>query len=199
MSNILDQPESLRGPLVGSLALHVSVFAALIWYSVLSGRREYWGDRNPGGGSSMMSQRRAPDPSASQRRRRQSGRERHPVRSARTQAGAREEGHRQGTGAGRHSASQPHRAEETVPQAASINTYRAKQIDRPNQLYSQEGQALVTPLIGQPGSGGIGVGRGSPFGDRYRLLRRYLAAEGRSEVAHRRCRSAHSHPRRPPS
>ncbi|HUO32554.1 MAG TPA: TonB family protein, partial [Bryobacteraceae bacterium] len=47
------------------------------------------------------------------------------------------------------------------------NTWRAKQQDRPNQLYSQAGQALVSPMMGQTGSGGVGVGQGSPFGNRF--------------------------------
>jgi protein TonB len=47
------------------------------------------------------------------------------------------------------------------------NTWRAKQQDRPNQLYSQTGPALVSPLYGQTGSGGVGVGTGSPFGNRF--------------------------------
>ena len=47
------------------------------------------------------------------------------------------------------------------------NNWRAKQQDQPNQLYSQAGQALVSPLVGQVGSGGVGVGIGSPLGNRF--------------------------------
>jgi periplasmic protein TonB len=47
-----------------------------------------------------------------------------------------------------------------TPGAPSSKTF-------PNQLYSAGGQALVSPMMGQIGSGGVGVGQGSPFGNRF--------------------------------
>jgi len=52
--DILDQPESLSRPLVGSLALHISLAATVVVFSLVGGRREFWGDRNAGGGSAML-------------------------------------------------------------------------------------------------------------------------------------------------
>src|ERR1022692_3895381 len=47
------------------------------------------------------------------------------------------------------------------------NNWRAKQQDRPNQLYSAAGPALVSPMMGQVGSGGVRLEGGSPFGNRF--------------------------------
>jgi TonB family protein len=53
-------------------------------------------------------------------------------------------------------------------ESASAKTdYRAPGRDLPNQIYSDTGPALKSPLIGQTGAGGIGVGQGSTIGTRY--------------------------------
>jgi protein TonB len=192
--DILDQPEPLKRPLAGSLVLHVSVFSAILLYSVLEGRREYWGDRNPGGGSSMVvnvvgqvplpsrggivnpvandTQSEVPEPKPENVKKAI-------VKEPETDA-----------------VPLPSRTAPKKPsrKQASTNTYRAKQVDRPNQLYSQEGQALVSPMIGMAGSGGIGVGRGSPFGDKYGyyvdLVRQKVAQKWRQGDVDPRIRSA---------
>ena len=192
--NILDQPESLKRPFASSVMLHVSVFSAILLYSVIEGHREYWGDRNPGGGSSMIVNvvGRIPLPSR--------GGIVNPVAND-TQSEVPEP--------------KPEKVQKAIvkepePDAiplpsrtapkkpsrkqSSTNTYRLKQNDRPNQLYSQEGQALVSPLVGISGSGGVGVGRGSPFGDKYGyyvdLLRQKVAQKWRQGDVDPRIRSA---------
>jgi protein TonB len=50
---------------------------------------------------------------------------------------------------------------------SAANNWRAKQQDSPSQLYSQAGPAMVSPMYGQTGSGGVGVGLGTPFGNRF--------------------------------
>jgi periplasmic protein TonB len=64
------------------------------------------------------------------------------------------------------------------------NTWRAKQQYQPNQLYSQSGPALVSPMMGQVGSGGVGVGQGTPFGNRFgnyvMILRQRVAEKWRT-------------------
>jgi protein TonB len=74
------------------------------------------------------------------------------------------------------------------------NTWRAKQQERPNQLYSQSGQALVSPMIGQTGSGGVGVGLGSPFGNRFgnyvMILRQKVAEKWHTAEVDPRIRTA---------
>jgi TonB family protein len=52
--------------------------------------------------------------------------------------------------------------------ASSRSTYRPDRPDRPNQIYSNAGQAVSSPMYGSTtGSGNIGVGTGSPFGVRF--------------------------------
>lgn len=58
----------------------------------------------------------------------------------------------------------PKRMSEVV---ASNQRYRNPTDDKPNQVYSSAGRALVTPMAGTPGVGGVGVGVGSPLGDRF--------------------------------
>jgi protein TonB len=54
-----------------------------------------------------------------------------------------------------------------APKAASRDQFRVPGSERANQLSSSSGQALTSPMIGMTGSGGIGVGTGSPFGSRF--------------------------------
>ena len=192
--NILEQPESLKRPLAGSVALHASIAAAILLSSWLGGQRDYWGDRHPGGGSAMVvnvvgqvplpSRGGTVNPVANDTR--SEVPEPKPEKVAKIKAKEPEP-----DAIPLKSRSAP---KKPSPRAASTNTYRAKQIDRPNQLYSTEGQALVSPMIGQAGSGGVGVGRGSPFGDRFGyyvdILRQRVAQKWRTSDVDPRIRSA---------
>ena len=46
--------------------------------------------------------------------------------------------------------------------------------DAPNQVYSNEGRALSSPMVGQTGSGGVGMGPGDAFGNRFGAYRNLL-------------------------
>jgi len=165
--DILDQPESLRRSLIGSLALHISLAAGLVVFSLVGGRHEFWGDRSAGGGSAMLinTMRQLPMPANSgvinpvANDTRSEAPEPKPDTVKKTQV----------KDPAPDAIPIPSRStpKKPSPRAASVNRYREKQIDQPNQIYSSQGQRLVTNQIGQPGSGGIGVGKGSPFGDRY--------------------------------
>ena len=192
--DILDEPEPLKGPLAGSIILHALVALALTWFSVVGGRQLNWGDSSSGGGSPMLvgvvnqiplpghsgtvnpvannttSEVPEPKPDKVQRTRvAEPEPDAIPLQSRR----------------------QP---KKPSPQESSVNSYRAKQIDRPNQLYNQEGQALVSPMIGMAGSGGVGFGRGSPFGNRFGyyadLLRQKVAEKWRTGDVDPRIRTA---------
>ncbi len=183
--DILDQPESLRKPFFGSAALHVGVFG-LILLTTITGlrRREQWGDPNSLGGGSVGinvvskiplpsrggvvnqvandTESRIPQPPApreTKARRQVEDEDGIPLKSKRF---------------GR-------RLNDMI---ASKQRYRRPESGS-NQLYSSTGQALVSPLIGQTGSGGgVGVGTGSPFGNRYGyyvdLLRQRVAQKWRT-------------------
>jgi TonB family protein len=166
--DILEQPESLRKPLLGSVALHVAVFAVVAGWAVEVHRRpDMWGSANSGGPGSIAinvvnkiplpsrsgvvnplanpTESAVPTPPPAAR----------PVHRARPE---------EPDAIPLRSREHPHRSE--VARSAQ-NTWRARQQYRPNQLYSTEGQALVSPMVGQTGSGGVGVGVGSPFGNRF--------------------------------
>lgn len=193
-TDILDEPEPLKRPLVGSLALHFSVAAAAILISMTSGHREIWGDATAGGGSSMIVGVVGHVPLPSR------GGEVNPVAHdtksevpepkpdtvKRTKVAEPEP---EAVPLQSHTAPKKPSRKET-----SINTYRAKQIDQPNQLYSKEGKALVTPMVGTVGSGGVGVGTGSPLGDRFGyyvdLLKQKVAQKWRTGDVDPRIRSA---------
>jgi periplasmic protein TonB len=64
------------------------------------------------------------------------------------------------------------------------NKFRAQQKDLPNQLYSNSGQAVVSPMYGLTGGGGVGIGNNSPFGEQFgyyaNLLRDKVARNWRT-------------------
>jgi len=179
--DILDQQESLGKPLLGSLALHAAVAGALIFSGVvLSGHNDMWGSANSGGPGSVAinvvnkiplparsglvnplandteSSVPTPPPAAKAERRAP------PVEPDAIPIKSRT------------------RVKPSEVNRSAENTWRAKQRYQPNQLYSTAGPALVSPMIGQVGSGGVGVGQGTPFGNRfgnYVLILRQRVAE----------------------
>ncbi|HLK51231.1 MAG TPA: TonB family protein [Bryobacteraceae bacterium] len=83
---------------------------------------------------------------------------------------------------------QPSRAQ------SAPNKYRAKQIDPENQLHSTVGQAMVSPMYQMPGSGGVGIGNNSPFGQQFgwyaNLLKDKVARNWRTSELDPRLHSA---------
>jgi len=191
--DILDEPEPLKGPLAGSIALHISVAMVVTLVSVVGGRREYWGDRNSGGGNPMLvnvvgqvplpSRGGLVNPVANDTK--SEVPEPKPDKVQRTKVPEPEP-----DAIPLQSRKQPRPSRRE----SSLNTYRLKQNDRPNQLYSQEGQAMSSPLVGMAGSGGVGFGHGSPFGDRFGyyadLLRQKVAQKWRTGDVDPRVRAA---------
>jgi protein TonB len=47
------------------------------------------------------------------------------------------------------------------------NKFRELQPDLPNQVYSNRGQALSSPMVQMPGAGGVGIGSDSPLGAQF--------------------------------
>ena len=165
--DILDEPERLKAPLASSIALHVSVAVAVTFLSIWEGHRPSWGDSHPGGGSSMIvnvvgqvplpSHGGVVNPVANDTKSQVP--EPKPDKLQRTKVAEAEP-----DAIPLQSRAQPKKPSRTE---SSVNKYRERQLDNPNQLYSQEGQRLVSPMVGMAGSGGVGVGQGSPFGDRF--------------------------------
>jgi len=78
--------------------------------------------------------------------------------------------------------------------ASERNSFREKQRDLENQLYSTKGQAVVSPLIGRVGGGGVSIGNNSPFGEQCptyaNLLRNQVARNWRKNELDPRSRAA---------
>jgi TonB family protein len=77
---------------------------------------------------------------------------------------------------------------------ASNDRYRPYTEQKSNQLYSSTGGALVTKTMGMAGSGGVGLGRGSPLGDRFgayaALLQQLIAQKWNTQEVDGRIRTA---------
>jgi protein TonB len=50
---------------------------------------------------------------------------------------------------------------------AAPNKFRDKQTYQSNQIYSDVGQQVNTPMYGRAGAGGVGIGNSSPFGTQF--------------------------------
>jgi TonB family protein len=78
--------------------------------------------------------------------------------------------------------------------SATPNRYRPSTEPKPNQLYSSTGAALVSKSMGMAGSGGVGLGRGSPLGDRFgayaALLQQLVAQKWNTQDVDGRIRTA---------
>jgi protein TonB len=194
--DILAERDSLRLPLTGSIALHAAIAASIVLYgAVRGGGRVSWGDPNSlGGGSfSVNVVKQVPLPS-------RAGLVNPLANDTESQVPA-----------APAAKPEPRRAPEPEPDAVSIKSkssqqkearkpaaprsvYRVPGSERPNQLSSSAGQALVSPMVGMAGSGGVGVGSGSPFGQRYGyyvdLLRQRVAEKWRTSDVDARVQTA---------
>jgi TonB family protein len=194
-AGVLDERDSLKRPFTFSLGLHLGVAAALTLATVAGvGKHEQWGDPNSRGGGGAFSvtavhsiqlpgrtgplnrvasdtESSIPEPVEKETRQKTSVKER-------------EDGVPLKSKAKRRVSTEEH-------WQPSRRDYRAYD---PNQVYSRGGQAATSPLFGQaPGSGGVGVGNGAPFGTRFGfyavLLRDRVAQHWRTEQVDARIRT----------
>jgi periplasmic protein TonB len=177
--DLLDETEPLRRPVLGSVVFHAAVFLAAAGYNYLhGGPRNPFGDPNSLGGGSVMIQPvsqiplpprggvvnrvandtesmvpRPPKPQPKQQK--QPDADAIELQNLRKKDEARRK------------------------QTTAQNRYVPPQAARPNQVYSSSGAAISSPLYGTTGSGGVGLGAGNPFGNRFG----YYAALVRERVA----------------
>ena len=175
--DILEERESLRTAVLGSLGLHAALFASVALYGSMSPRGGVlWGDPHTvGGGGSVgiTPVRQIPLPN----------------RSGETNPLANDTESR----VPRPPKPEPKRAARAPePDAISMRGRKAPQresrwarnrqqpsrsqsTEKPNQLYSGAGQALSSPMFGaQTGTGGVGMGAGGAFGGRFGWYRDLL-------------------------
>lgn len=193
-ADILDQRDPLGKPFLASVALHGSVVAVMIAGSFIHGsKRPIWGDLESAGG--VVGVKTTPGIPMVAR----AGAVNHVANDTESQAPK--------------APPQPKAAQkvkEPAPNAiplrgrtapkkysnvtASNDRYRPYTEQKPNQLYSTTGGALVTKTMGMAGSGGVGLGRGSPLGDRYgayaALLQQLIAQKWNTQEVDGRIRTA---------
>jgi TonB family protein len=194
---ILDEPDSLKRPFTFSLALHAGIFGALTLATVVGvGTHEQMGDPNAQGGGGAFSvtavksiplpgrtgplnkvasdtESAIPEPVEVKPRPKVTK-----VKEPEDGIPLKSKNHKRAAAA----------EERWQP---SRKDYRAYD---PHQVYSNAGQAATSPLFGQaPGSGGVGVGNGMPFGTRFGsyalIIRDRVAQHWRTEQVDGRIRS----------
>jgi protein TonB len=194
-ADILDQPEPLGKSLAGSVALHISVAAALLT-STWIGRRlpVQWGDINGGGMGSVAVNvvPRIPMPGRSGPINPVANDTESVVPTPPPKAKPRAKVEAPEPNA---IAIKSRNADRKASRAASApNKFREQQQDLPNQLYSTSGQAVVSPMYGMTGGGGVGIGSSSPFGAQFgwyvNLLRDQVARNWRTGELDPRLRTA---------
>jgi protein TonB len=193
--DILDQPEPLGKPLAGSVALHISVGAALLISAWIGhGSRVQWGDVNGGGMGSVAVNvvPRIPLPGRSGPINPVANDTESVVPTPPPKAKAQRKVEAPEPNA---IAIKSRNAIKKASRAASApNKFREQQQDLPNQVYSSAGQAVVSPMYGMTGGGGVGIGTSSPFGTQFgwyvNLLRDQVARNWRTSDLDPRLRTA---------
>jgi protein TonB len=170
-TDILDQPERLRGAFMGSLALHLGMLGLFVSATVghfFGSEVEHWGDPNGGRIGSVavnavktipLYNRPAPANPVANDTASQVPQEVKP--KAKPQPKVKVPDADAIPIRSRNAKTRP------APQASTPNKYAEEHPPRPNQLSSSTGQAVSSPLFGQRGGGGVGVGTDSPFGTQF--------------------------------
>lgn len=190
---VLEERDSLRNPLLGSIVVHGIVFGAIAASMFIQpGQAEQWGDPNSAGGGTAVgvtAVKSIPLPSRSGPLQRLANDTQSQVPSP--------------------PKAEPKKASRRdEPDAIALKTKGAKQRasssrysprtapeeQHSNQLYSSAGQAAVSPIFGMaPGSGGVGVGSNTPFGTRCgayaALIRDRVARQWRTDQVDARIRT----------
>ncbi len=195
--DILDQPEPLGKPLLASIVLHVAVFAFLIGYGAVASRGKIlWGDPNSLGGGGVVgitpvSQIPLPSRGGPLNPVANDTESNVPLPPKQEKAVKRQVA--EDADAVALKAKRSKRKLSDV--SASYQRYRSTPQPGSNQLYSSAGQAMSSTMFGgMAGSGGVGVGAGSPFGSRYGyyvdLLRQRVSEKWRTQDVDPRLQTA---------
>ncbi len=184
-TEVLDERDSLRKPLFGSVLLHAGVFASITLMTVAHlGRKETWGDPNSmgAGAFSVTAVKSIPMPGRTG-----------PINrvASNTESQIPEPVKPEPKKAVKQADEDAiPLATKKKPKAEKAERYAstrrdAREYDR-NQVFSRSGQAATSPMFQMsPGAGGVGVGTGAPFGNRFgayaMLIRDKVAEKWRTE------------------
>src|SRR5271154_3120012 len=162
-ADILDQQELLGGAFVQSVLLHAAVAGALILSSIsFQHSRQVWGSANTAAGTAVAinSVKTIPLPS-------RAGIVNPVANDTESQVpqAPKPEPKKQ-IKAPDDAIPLKSRLAKKQPRPESLQRYRP-QPPAPNQVFSREAPAAVSPMFEKPGSGGVGVGPNSAFGNQF--------------------------------
>jgi TonB family protein len=173
-ADILDEREPMRRPLLGSLAFHMAIAAALTGGSMIRRAPENWGEPNALGGTTAVNPvARIPMPARTG--------EVNPVANDTDSQVPKappepKPAQREPEPDPNAIAIKGRNIKKASPKTATNDRYRPYgATPKENQVFSERGGALVSPMMGTPGSGNTGIGVGSPLGDRFGAYASLLA------------------------
>jgi len=169
-ADVLDRPERLAGSFWISVGMHGAIALSLAAaYATAGGPHERWGSKEGGGWGAVAVNTVAQIPLPGQ-----TGPENpvaNPTQSQVPTPPPRDRAAKPETrpkpAADAIALKGKNKSKKAQDEAAAPNKWREQQKDLPNQLYGSTGQALSSAMFGsKPGSGQLGLGNSSPFGER---------------------------------
>lgn len=163
-ADILDQPESLGGPFVQSVLLHAAIAGALIVSTIsFQHSHQVWGSANTSAGSAVAinSVKTIPLPSRAGKI--------NPVANdteSQVPQAPKPELKKQVKAPDEDAIPLKSRLAKKQPRPEAPQRYRPEPL-APNQVVSRDAPAAVSPMFEKPGSGGVGVGPNSAFGNQF--------------------------------
>lgn len=163
-ADILDQRESLGGPFVQSVLLHAAIAGALVVSSISFERsRQVWGSANTAAGTAVAinSVKTIPLPSRAGKI--------NPVANdteSQVPQAPKPEPKKQVKVPDEDAVPLKSRLAKKQPRPEAPQRYHPQE-PAPNQVFSRDAPAAVSPLFEKPGSGGAGVGVNSAFGNQF--------------------------------
>jgi TonB family protein len=163
-ADILDQRESLGGPFVQSVLLHAAIAAALIVSSIsFQHSRQVWGSANTAAGTAVAvnSVKTIPLPSRAGKI--------NPVANdteSQVPQAPKPEPKKQVKVPDEDAIPLKSRLAKKQPRPEAPQRYHPQE-PPPNQVYSRDAPAAVSPIFEKPGSGGAGVGVNNAFGNQF--------------------------------
>jgi len=163
-ADILDQQDSLGGPFVQSVLLHVAIAVALIVSSIsFEHSHQVWGSANTAAGTAVAinSVKTIPLPSRQGRI--------NPVANdteSQVPQAPKLELKKQVKVPDADAIPLKSRLAKKQPRPEAPQRYHSEPLE-PNQVFSRDAPAAVSPVFQKPGSGGVGVGPNSAFGNQF--------------------------------
>ncbi len=163
-ADILDQQESLGGPFVQSVLLHIAIAVALIVSTItFKHSHEVWGSANTSAGTAVAinSVKSIPLPS-------RAGKVNPVANDTESQVpqAPKPEPKKQVKVPDEDAIPLKSRLAKKQPRPEAPQRYRPEP-PAPNQVFSRQAPAAVSPMFEKPGSGGVGVGPNSAFGNQF--------------------------------